>query len=70
VERHVAFRRHIVDGLLDGYFHRHGVSLRACQPRDLINQALLLADYRGAPRELTLELLEGACVAYFVDDRQ
>jgi predicted ATPase with chaperone activity len=69
-ERDVSFDRGVVDRLLDGYFHRHGVSLRACQPRDLINQALLLATYRGAPRVLTSDLLETACVAYFVDDRQ
>ena len=69
-ERQVRFDRTVVESLLDGYFHHHGVALRACQPRDLINQALQLAIYRGAPRELTPELLESACVAYFVDDRQ
>jgi len=69
-ERQVRFDRTVVESLLDGYFHHHGVALRACQPRDLINQALQLATYRGVPRELTPELLESACVAYFVDDRQ
>jgi len=69
-ERQVRFDRTVVESLLDGYFHHHGVALRACQPRDLINQALQLAIYRGAPRELTPDLLESACVAYFVDDRQ
>jgi len=68
-ERNVRFDRAMVDHLLDGYLHRHAVELRACQPRDLINQALLLANYRGEPNELTLELLESACAAYFVDDR-
>lgn len=68
-ERHIAFDRTLVDQLLDGYFHHHAVERRACQPRDLINQALLLAAYRGEPRELTIELLESACAAYFVDDR-
>ena len=68
-ERNVPFDRAIVDQLLDGYLHRHAVELRACQPRDLINQALLLATYRGEPNELSLALLESACAAYFVDDR-
>jgi predicted ATPase with chaperone activity len=68
-ERDVPFDRAVVEQLLDGYFHRQAITLRACQPRDLINQALLLATYRQEPRELTLELLESACVAYFVDDR-
>ena len=68
-ERAISFDRGLVDRLLGGYFHSHGVQRRACQPRDLINQALLLAAYRGAPRELTIELLESACAAYFVYDR-
>lgn len=68
-ERAVPFDRDLVEQLLDGYFHNHAVQRRACQPRDLINQALLLAAYRGEPRRLTIELLEGACAAYFVDDR-
>jgi hypothetical protein len=42
---------------------------RGCHPRDLINQALLLAEYRGEPPHLTAELLETACTSYFVEDR-
>jgi energy-coupling factor transporter ATP-binding protein EcfA2 len=57
----------LLDGLL---FTSHGVALRACQPRDLIQPGPATALYRGVPRELTPELLESACVAYFVDDRQ
>ena len=68
-ERDVAFDRAVVEGLLDGYFRTHNVTLRGCQPRDLIDHALLLAEYRGAPRELTVELLETACAAYFVENR-
>jgi predicted ATPase with chaperone activity len=67
-ERQVPFDRSIIEQLLKGYFHDHGVVRRACHPRDLINQALLLAAYRGEPRELTLELLESACAAYFVEE--
>jgi hypothetical protein len=45
-----------------------GIPLRGCQPRDLISQALARASYLGEPRELTYELLEGACASYFVDE--
>jgi predicted ATPase with chaperone activity len=58
----------LAQGLLDGFYHERALPLRACQPRDLIDQALLLASYRGEPRALTLELLETACAAYFVHD--
>jgi predicted ATPase with chaperone activity len=44
------------------------VPLRGCQPRDLIEHALSLASYLGAPRALTPELLSAACDTYFVAD--
>ena len=46
------------------------LKFRGCHPRDLIDQALAHADYLGHPRELSLELLEAACDAYFVDDTE
>ena len=67
-DRGVPFDRSLIEQLLNGYFQKHGVARRACHPRDLINQALLLATYRNEPRELTLELLESACSAYFVEE--
>lgn len=67
-DKNVPFDRAVVDGLLNGYFMTHGVTRRACHPRDLINQALLLAAYRGDPRVLTTELLEKACSAYFMEE--
>ena len=45
-------------------------ALRGCQPRDLIDQALSLAEYLGEPRRLTTELLEAACAGYFVEDEE
>jgi SpoVK/Ycf46/Vps4 family AAA+-type ATPase len=68
-ERDVPFDRAVVDQLLGGYFYAHGVMRRGCHPRDLIDQALLLANYKGEPRVLTIELLESACAAYFVEGR-
>ena len=42
--------------------------LRACQPRDLIEQVTALCHYRGEEPHITRELLDAACAAYFVDD--
>jgi hypothetical protein len=69
-ERQLAYDRAAVDHLLEHYFRPRGIVLRGCQPRDLINHALAYAEYVGAPRELTYEMLETACAAYFVDDGQ
>ncbi len=42
--------------------------LRACHPRDLIEQVIALCRYRGIPPAITRELLDKACESYFVDD--
>jgi len=64
------FDRAVTDHLVANYFRPRGISLRGCLPRDLIEQALAHAEYVGAPRELTIELLEAACAGYFVDDTE
>jgi SpoVK/Ycf46/Vps4 family AAA+-type ATPase len=61
-----AILRHIVDDILEP----RKIPLRGCQPRDLINMALALAQYRDEPRHLTVPLLEAACASYFVDEDQ
>jgi len=40
--------------------------LRACHPRDLCDQILDEAKYRGLPPTMTKELLDRACESYFV----
>jgi hypothetical protein len=67
-ERNVAFDRAVVDELLEGYYRPRKIPLRGCHPRDLIEQALSLAEYRGEHPCLTSELLRAACDSYFVDD--
>ncbi len=66
----VEFDEAIVDGLLRDYFRPRRIPLRGCQPRDLINQALAMAEYIGVERRLTPALLEAACDSYFVDDAE
>jgi len=69
-ERGVPFERPLVQHLLEGYYQPRKIALRGCQPRDLIDQVLSLADYRGEPRRVTPELLEAACAGYFVDEQE
>jgi predicted ATPase with chaperone activity len=68
--RHLAFDRELVEHLLRTYYAPRQLPIRGCQPRDLIDQALSLAEYQGAPRQLTRELLDSACAAYFVDESE
>ena len=66
--RRVPFERAHVEYLLDTVYGPRRLPLRACQPRDLIDHALALAEYRGEPRVLTHDLLDAACAGYFLVD--
>ncbi len=66
--RHIPFDPAHVDHLLDGFYARRRIPVRSCHPRDLLDHALRLADYRGLPRRITPDLLDAACEVYFVHD--
>jgi SpoVK/Ycf46/Vps4 family AAA+-type ATPase len=68
-DRGVDYEETVVDRLITQYFRQRGIALRGCQPRDLIDHALALADYLGEERRLTDKLLQGACESYFLDDQ-
>ncbi len=67
-DRRLTYDEAVVDHLITSFFRRRGIALRGCHPRDLIDHALALTDYSGAPRQLTIELLLEACTGYFLDD--
>jgi hypothetical protein len=69
-ERKLSFDRRMAERLLVEYYRPRKIALRGCQPRDLIDHALSLAEYLGQPQELTYDLLEAACAGYFVDDTE
>ena len=64
----IGYDPRLVEQLLDQCLRPRGITLRGCQPRDLIEQALAHAEYLDEPRQLTFSLLEAACAGYFVDD--
>jgi hypothetical protein len=66
--RGLAFERGLVDRLIQECYRPRRIPLRGCQPRDLIDQALSLAEYRAEPRRLSFPLLAAACDSYFIDD--
>ncbi len=66
----VPFDPTLVEDLLLHYYHPRQLPLRGCHPRDIIDQALSLADYLGQPQVLTREVLHAACQSYFVDDNE
>jgi hypothetical protein len=67
-ERDIPYDPALVTHLIRTIYEPRQIAIRGCQPRDLIDQALSLAQYLDEPRRLTAELLEGACATYFVDE--
>ena len=68
-DRGLNYDEALVDLLIADFFRRRGIALRGCHPRDLIEHALALTDYTGAPRQLTAELLLDACTGYFLHEQ-
>jgi predicted ATPase with chaperone activity len=66
----IPFERAVVEELMETVYRPRGIELRACQPRDLIKQALTLAAYHRQPRRITSKLLHAVCESYFIDDDQ
>lgn len=52
--------------LLQEHYIKVGRELRCCHPRDLCDQILDEARYRSIPPQMTKELIDRACSAYFV----
>jgi predicted ATPase with chaperone activity len=69
-QRNLSFDRGLVDRLVRDFYEPRRIPLRGCHPRDLIEQAISLADYLAEPRKLTPPLMEAACASYFVDDEE
>ena len=49
LQRGLAYDDGLVDGLVDDFYGPAELQLRGCHPRDLIDQALSLAEYLGEP---------------------
>jgi hypothetical protein len=65
--RKLKFDPVIVQYLQCRHYEPSGRPLRACHPRDLIEQVIALSRYRGVQPAITREMLDKACQTYFVD---
>jgi hypothetical protein len=65
--RRMRFHRVMVAYLYRRHYRPLGRALRACHPRDLLDQIIALCRYRGMEPAVTRELIDAACASYFVD---
>jgi predicted ATPase with chaperone activity len=62
----VSFDRAAFLHLLQEWYYKPGRTLQAVHPRDILRVLVGLCDYQGAPNQLTPQLIDEACRAYFV----
>jgi predicted ATPase with chaperone activity len=59
-----------VEYLMRRYYQPRGLQLRACHPRDIIEQVLDICRFQGQEPAITRELLDAACESYFLDEQK
>jgi hypothetical protein len=67
--RRMKFHHVMVAYLYRRHYLPIGRALRACHPRDLLDQIIALCGYRGIEPVVTRELIDAACSSYFVDSK-
>jgi hypothetical protein len=66
-KRDIRFDPAVVDHLRREYYDRRGFEMRACHPRDLVEQMVTLCKYRKQPLAITPKLLDEVCRTYFLE---
>jgi hypothetical protein len=68
--RNVAFDPVMVEYLQRKYYQARKLQMRACHPRDLVEQVIDMCRYQQREPLITRELLDAACGAYFLEETQ
>ncbi len=66
-DRDVQFSEEGLRYLLQEYYVKPKNPMRACHPRDLVEEIMDIARYKNVQPELTKEMIDLACEAYFVE---
>ena len=66
-ERQIKFNKEAFIHLLREYYMNVGRQMRACHPRDLLDQLVDFAKYRDEPIEMNIDLIDRAARSYFAE---
>ena len=66
--RQLKFHQVMVAYLHRRHYRPTGRPMRSCHPRDILDQVTAMCRYKGLQPEITRELLDAACAAYFLQD--
>jgi hypothetical protein len=67
-KRDLAFDPVMVEYLNRKYYQPRQLQMRACHPRDLIEQVVDMCRYQNRAPAITRELLDAACASYFLEE--
>ena len=66
----IAYDPAMVEHLRREHYVPRRIEMRGCHPRDLIDQVVNLCRYQNREPEITTELLDVACLSYFIADTE
>jgi hypothetical protein len=69
-KRNLSFDAVMVEYLNRKYYQPRGLHMRACHPRDLIEQVVDMCRYQGREPAISRELLDAACSNYFLEETE
>jgi hypothetical protein len=68
--RNIGFDPVLVEYLNRKYYQPRRLQMRACHPRDLVEQVVDRCRYNGRDLAITRELLDAACGSYFLEETE
>jgi hypothetical protein len=69
-KRQLAFDPVMVEYLNRKYYQPRKLQMRACHPRDLVEQVVNICRYQNREPMITRELLDAACGSYFLEESE
>ena len=67
-KRGLPFDAVMVEYLQRAYYERRNIQMRACHPRDLIEQVVDMCRYQQREPVITRDMLDAACSSYFLEE--
>jgi hypothetical protein len=67
-KRGLTFDAVMVEYLQRAYYERRNLQMRACHPRDLVEQVVDMCRYQNREPIITREMLDAACANYFLEE--
>ena len=65
--RNLSFDPVVIEYLVRRFYEPRGIEMRACHPRDLVEQVVDMSRYQGREPSLSRDLIDAACHSYFVE---